>query len=105
MRVAVAAGYCRHHSDGGHRRGRERPDLRAHPRGTAQRRAAAGGAIRAGFDKALSAITDSNVTALIAGMALWVIGTGAIRGFAVGSNTDARYCDFDVYLAAGQPRG
>jgi preprotein translocase subunit SecD len=40
-------------------------------------------AIRAGFDKALSAITDSNVTALIAGMALWVIGTGAIRGFAV----------------------
>jgi preprotein translocase subunit SecD len=40
-------------------------------------------AVRAGFDKAFSAIADSNVTALIAGLALWVIGTGAIRGFAV----------------------
>ncbi len=40
-------------------------------------------AIRAGFDKAFSAILDSNVTALIAGLALWVIGTGAIRGFAI----------------------
>jgi preprotein translocase subunit SecD len=39
--------------------------------------------IRAGFDKAFSAIADSNVTALIAGLTLWVIGTGAIRGFAV----------------------
>ena len=40
-------------------------------------------AIRAGFDKAYSAIIDSNVTALIAGLVLWVIGRGAIRGFAV----------------------
>lgn len=40
-------------------------------------------AIRAGFDKALSAILDSNVTALIAGLVLWVVGRGAIRGFAV----------------------
>jgi preprotein translocase subunit SecD len=40
-------------------------------------------AIRAGFDKALSAIADSNVTTLIAGVVLWVLGTGAIRGFAV----------------------
>ena len=40
-------------------------------------------AIRAGFDKAFSAIADSNVTTLIAGMVLWVLGTGAIRGFAV----------------------
>jgi preprotein translocase subunit SecD len=40
-------------------------------------------AIRAGFDKAFSAIADSNVTALISGLALWVIGTGAIRGFAI----------------------
>jgi preprotein translocase subunit SecD len=40
-------------------------------------------AIRAGFDKAYSAIFDSNVTALIAGLVLWVIGRGAIRGFAV----------------------
>jgi preprotein translocase subunit SecD len=40
-------------------------------------------AIRAGFDKAFSAIADSNITALIAGLVLWSIGTGAIRGFAI----------------------
>ncbi|MDE2138380.1 MAG: protein translocase subunit SecD [Gammaproteobacteria bacterium] len=40
-------------------------------------------AIRSGFEKALSAIADSNVTTLIAGVVLWVLGTGAIRGFAV----------------------
>jgi preprotein translocase subunit SecD len=40
-------------------------------------------AIRAGFEKAFSAIADSNVTTLIAGLVLWVFGTGAIRGFAV----------------------
>jgi preprotein translocase subunit SecD len=40
-------------------------------------------AIRAGFEKAFSAIADSNVTTLIAGVVLWVFGTGAIRGFAV----------------------
>jgi len=40
-------------------------------------------AIRAGFDKAYSAIFDSNVTAFFAGLVLWVVGRGAIRGFAV----------------------
>jgi preprotein translocase subunit SecD len=40
-------------------------------------------AIRAGFDKAFSAIFDSNITTLIAGVVLWAIGSGAIRGFAV----------------------
>jgi preprotein translocase subunit SecD len=40
-------------------------------------------AIRAGFEKAFSAIADSNVTTLIAGVVLWVLGTGAVRGFAV----------------------
>jgi len=40
-------------------------------------------AIRAGFDKAFSAIADSNITTLIAGVVLWVLGTGLIRGFAV----------------------
>jgi preprotein translocase subunit SecD len=40
-------------------------------------------AIRAGFDKAFSAIADSNVTTLIAGVVLWVLGTGAVRGFAI----------------------
>ncbi|MGH8139973.1 MAG: protein translocase subunit SecD [Steroidobacteraceae bacterium] len=40
-------------------------------------------AIRAGFEKAFSAIADSNVTTLIAGIVLWVLGTGPIRGFAI----------------------
>jgi preprotein translocase subunit SecD len=40
-------------------------------------------AIRAGFDKAFAAIFDSNVTTLIAGVVLWIFGTGPIRGFAV----------------------
>ncbi len=39
-------------------------------------------AIRAGFEKAFSAIADSNVTTLIAGVVLFVLGTGPIRGFA-----------------------
>jgi preprotein translocase subunit SecD len=40
-------------------------------------------AIRAGFDKAFSAIFDSNITTLIAGVVLWALGTGPIKGFAV----------------------
>jgi preprotein translocase subunit SecD len=40
-------------------------------------------AITAGFDRAFSAIADSNVTALIAGIVLWLFGSGAVRGFAV----------------------
>jgi preprotein translocase subunit SecD len=39
-------------------------------------------AIAAGFERALSAITDSNITALIAGIVLWSFGSGPIRGFA-----------------------
>jgi preprotein translocase subunit SecD len=40
-------------------------------------------AIRAGFEKAFSAIFDSNITTLIAGIVLWVLGSGPIKGFAV----------------------
>jgi preprotein translocase subunit SecD len=40
-------------------------------------------AIKAGFEKAFSAIADSNVTTLIAGIVLFVFGTGAIKGFAI----------------------
>jgi len=40
-------------------------------------------AIHAGFDKAFSAIADSNITTLIAGIALFAFGTGPIKGFAV----------------------
>ncbi|MBP9591569.1 MAG: protein translocase subunit SecD, partial [Steroidobacteraceae bacterium] len=40
-------------------------------------------AINAGFDKAFSAIADSNITTLIAGIVLFTFGTGPVRGFAV----------------------
>jgi preprotein translocase subunit SecD len=40
-------------------------------------------AIKAGFEKAFSAILDSNVTTFIAGVVLFVFGTGAIKGFAI----------------------
>jgi preprotein translocase subunit SecD len=39
--------------------------------------------IATGFDKAFSAIADSNITALIAGVVLFVFGTGPIKGFAI----------------------
>jgi preprotein translocase subunit SecD len=40
-------------------------------------------AINAGFDKAFSAIADSNITTLIAGVVLFTFGSGPVRGFAV----------------------
>jgi preprotein translocase subunit SecD len=40
-------------------------------------------AIAAGFERAFSAIFDSNITAFIAGLVLWLFGAGAVRGFAV----------------------
>ncbi len=40
-------------------------------------------AISIGFDRAWGTILDSNVTTLIAGLALLIFGSGAIRGFAV----------------------
>jgi preprotein translocase subunit SecD len=40
-------------------------------------------AISAGYDRAFDTILDSNVTTLIAGVALLVFGSGPVRGFAV----------------------
>ena len=40
-------------------------------------------AIHDGFDKAFTAIFDSNITTLIAGLALLAFGSGPVRGFAV----------------------
>jgi preprotein translocase subunit SecD len=40
-------------------------------------------AIDAGYDKALLTIIDSHVTTLITGVALFLFGTGPIKGFAV----------------------
>jgi preprotein translocase subunit SecD len=40
-------------------------------------------ALTAGYDRAFGTILDSNVTTLIAGIALLIFGTGPVRGFAV----------------------
>lgn len=40
-------------------------------------------AIHAGFERALGTIMDSNITTLIAGIALFALGSGPVKGFAV----------------------
>ncbi|MDP1908650.1 MAG: protein translocase subunit SecD, partial [Hyphomicrobium sp.] len=40
-------------------------------------------AIHAGYERAFGTIIDSNVTTMIAGLALLIFGSGAVRGFAV----------------------
>ena len=59
-------------------------------------------AITAGFDRAFSAICDSNVTALIAGLVLWLVRRGC--GTRLRRGAGARNCDIDVHIADGQPR-
>ncbi|MCI5503028.1 MAG: protein translocase subunit SecD, partial [Eubacterium sp.] len=39
-------------------------------------------AIKGGYDKALSAILDGNITTLIAAVVLWIKGSGTVKGFA-----------------------
>ncbi len=40
-------------------------------------------AIKSGFNKALSAILDGNITTLIAGLVLYFMGSGTIKGFSI----------------------
>lgn len=40
-------------------------------------------AVDAGFNRALSAVIDSNITTIIAAVILWVLGTGTIKGFGI----------------------
>ena len=44
---------------------------------------AAGRAIEIGFEKALSAIMDSNITGLLTALIMFAVGSGPVRGFAV----------------------
>lgn len=39
-------------------------------------------ALKTGFQKALSAIVDGNITTLIAAIVLWIMGSGTVKGFA-----------------------
>ncbi len=38
--------------------------------------------IKIGFDRAMSSILDSNITTIIAGLVLYFVGTGSVKGFA-----------------------
>ena len=40
-------------------------------------------AVDAGFNRALSAVIDSNITTIIAAVVLYLFGTGTIKGFAI----------------------
>ena len=72
-------------------------------------------AIGAGYDKALSAIVDSNLTTLIAALFLYWFGTGPIRGFAttlaIGllaslfTAVFVTHVIFDIMLGAGWMKG
>ena len=43
----------------------------------------AGTAIKNGYGRAFTAILDSNITTIVTGMILFVVGTGPVRGFAI----------------------
>lgn len=47
------------------------------------RGATAGKAVSAGYAKAFTAIVDSNITTILTGIILYVVGTGPVRGFAI----------------------
>ncbi len=48
-----------------------------------QAKASAGTAIKNGYGRAFSAILDSNITTIITGMILFIVGSGPVRGFAI----------------------
>ncbi len=42
-----------------------------------------GGAIKNGYGRAFTAILDSNITTIVTGVILFIVGTGPVRGFAI----------------------
>lgn len=46
-------------------------------------KASVGGALRNGYGRAFTAILDSNVTTIVTGVVLFIVGTGPVRGFAI----------------------
>lgn len=71
-------------------------------------------AISAGFDRAFSAILDSNLTTLLAGFVLYIFGSGPIKGFAVTLSIGVLttlYCatfvsrlGFDLFMGGGDQK-
>jgi preprotein translocase subunit SecD len=78
-----AARHGRHGTGAGHGHRCQRADQRTRARRIAQRGSSAQAAIHAGYDRAWGTILDSNITTLIAGVALLLFGSGPVRGFAV----------------------
>ena len=56
-------------------------------------------AINSGYEKALSSITDANITTLIAAIVLFGVGTGANQG--IRDHVDARHHHLDVHSDCG----
>jgi len=48
-----------------------------------QKKATAGEAVKNGYGRAFTAIFDSNITTILTGVILFVVGTGPVRGFAI----------------------
>ncbi|MBR4354372.1 MAG: protein translocase subunit SecD [Kiritimatiellae bacterium] len=48
-----------------------------------QKKATAGEAVKNGYGRAFTAIFDSNITTILTGIILFVVGTGPVRGFAI----------------------
>jgi protein-export membrane protein SecD len=55
-------------------------------------------AIEAGFSRALGTILDANITTLVAGVAMFALGSGPIRGFAVTLTIGILTTIFTAYL-------
>ena len=47
------------------------------------RKASTGTAIKQGYGRAFTAILDSNITTIVTGVILFIVGTGPVRGFAI----------------------
>lgn len=48
-----------------------------------ERKVSAGTAIKEGYGHAFSAILDSNITTIVTGVVLFIVGTGPVRGYAI----------------------
>ncbi len=46
-------------------------------------KASVGGALKNGYGRAFTAILDSNITTIVTGIILFIVGTGPVRGFAI----------------------
>jgi preprotein translocase subunit SecD len=79
----TAARHRRHRAHARHGDRRQRAHQRAHPRRRCRSGQTPQAAIAAGYERAWGTILDSNVTTLIAGLALLIFGSGPVRGFAV----------------------